>query len=342
MEAILLAGGFGTRLKPLTYTRPKSLLPILNEPMLSYLLKQLPEDVDRVILAANYKREMLEKHFQKTDYRIEVIVNDEPFPMGTGGATKNAEKYISGTFLVLNSDIICSLDLTEMFAFHRNKKAKATISLWPAENVSEFGVVRLENDGRISTFVEKPKPEEAPSNLINAGAYCLEKEILDEIPSKKFVSIEKELFPKLIANNKPFYGYRFDGFWIDIGRVSNYIEANRMLLQHKNIGFMVGKETEINGEIEASCIGNNCRVEEGAYVRDSIVFDRVHIEKGAFVLSSVIGEGCDIGACSRVENCAVGDFHTISAGKKLIDMQIWEREVPKDYPEKQIGNVVGE
>lgn len=340
MEAILLAGGYGTRLKPLTYTRPKSLLPILNEPMVSYLIKKLPKEVDRVILAANYRKDMLERHFKENDPGLEVIINDEPFPMGTGGATKNAEKYVTGTFLVLNSDVLCSLDLSKMVEHHRKKRAMATISLWPVENVSEFGVVRLERDGRITRFVEKPRPKDAPSNLINAGAYCLEKEVLDQIPPSRFVSIEKEIFPKIIAANEQFQGYRFKGYWIDVGRVENYLEANRMLLLQRKMEHVLGNGSRMRGEVISSCVGNNCNVNEGAYIEDSVLFDNVHVRRGAFIVSSVVGEGCEIGACSRVEDCAVGDSHVIGAGKKLIGMQIWERPVPRDYPEKQIGNVV--
>jgi mannose-1-phosphate guanylyltransferase len=173
MEAIILAGGFGTRLRPFTFTRAKSLLPILNEPMISHLIKTLPKKVDTVVLAVNYRREQIEDYFSKHDIGKTIIVNEEPEPLGTGGAVKYAEKYIVGSFFVLNADIICSLNLTEMLRFHERKKAVATISLWPVENVSEFGVVDIKKDGVITKFVEKPRAEDAPSDLINAGAYLL-------------------------------------------------------------------------------------------------------------------------------------------------------------------------
>ena len=186
MEAIILAGGFGTRLKPLTYTRAKSLLPILNKPMITYLIESLPKNVNKVILAVNYKKTQIEEYFKKNDFNKEIIINDEPEPLGTGGAVKYAEKHISDSFLVLNSDIISSLNLNQMINFHNKKKSISTISLWPVENVSEFGVANVMEDGKIIGFVEKPKTEDAPSNFINAGAYLLEPEILDYIEPKRF------------------------------------------------------------------------------------------------------------------------------------------------------------
>ena len=144
MEAIILAGGFGTRLRPLTYTRAKSLLPILNKPMIAHLIELLPAKVDKIILAVNYRKDQIENYFKNNDFGREIIVNDEPKPLGTGGAVKFAEKHITDRFLVLNSDIICSLDLNEMISFHEKNNAVSTISLWPVENVSEFGVGDVE------------------------------------------------------------------------------------------------------------------------------------------------------------------------------------------------------
>ncbi|MCK4902221.1 MAG: nucleotidyltransferase family protein, partial [Thermoplasmatales archaeon] len=166
MEAIILAGGFGTRLRPLTYTRAKALLPILNKPMVYYLITMLPKEVDKVILAVNYRKDQIEECLKNNNFGKEIIVNDEPEPLGTGGAVKFAEKHVTGSFLVLNADIICSLNLDNLIDFHKKKNAVSTISLWPVENVSEFGVVDMKDDGNVIGFVEKPKPEDAPSDLI--------------------------------------------------------------------------------------------------------------------------------------------------------------------------------
>ena len=231
MEAIILSGGFGTRLRPMTYTRAKSLLPILNKPMIVHLLETLPNEVDTIILAVNYRKDQIERYFKEHDFGKNIIVNDEPKPLGTGGATKFAEKHITGRFLVLNSDVICSLSLKDMIKFHRKNNAMATISLWPVENVSEFGVADVKENGNIIGFVEKPKPEDAPSEFINAGAYCLEPKVLEYIDTNRLVSMEKEIFPRIIEDTGRFFGYKFEGYWMDIGRISSYIDVQRFLMK---------------------------------------------------------------------------------------------------------------
>ena len=237
MEAIVLAGGFGTRLKPLTYTRAKSLLPILNKPMIAHLVESLPDKVDKVILAVNYRKDQIEKYFKETDFGKEVVVNDEPKPLGTGGAVKFAEKHITGRFLVVNSDIICSLNLDNMIRFHQKNDAVSTISLWPVEKVSEFGVADVKENGNIVGFVEKPKPEDAPSKFINAGHYCLETEILDYIETGRLVSMEKEIFPQIINDTGRFFGFKFEGYWMDIGRISSYIDVHRFLMKKNKVRY---------------------------------------------------------------------------------------------------------
>ena len=233
MEAIILAGGFGTRLRPLTYTQAKSLLPILNRPMISYLLDSLPSEVSKVILAVNYRKDQIEEYLHSQDYDKEIIVNDEPKPLGTGGAVKFAERHITGPFFVLNADIICSIDLSKMIAFHKKHNSAATISLWPVENVAEFGVVDIKEDGNVIGFVEKPKPEDAPSDLINAGAYFLQPEVLDYIETSRLVSMEREIFPQIIRDTGRFYGYQFPGYWIDVGRLQSYINVHLLLMKQQ-------------------------------------------------------------------------------------------------------------
>ncbi|HDO19866.1 MAG TPA: NDP-sugar synthase [Thermoplasmatales archaeon] len=340
MEAIILAGGFGTRLKPLTYTRAKPLLPILNKPMISYLIESLPSEVDRVIIAANYKREQMEEYFERNDFGREIVINEEPKPLGTGGAVKFAEKYITGTFLVLNSDIISSLEFTKMIELHRSKRSVATISLWPVENVSEFGVVKIEKDGRITAFVEKPRPEEAPSNLINAGAYCLEQEVLDYIDTDRLVSMEQEVFPRIIDDGKPFYGYEISGFWIDVGRVSSYIDANMVLLDRMNKKYVVGEDCKIEGRIEKSSIGNKVKISEGAEIISSVVLDGTSIDKDAVIRNSVIGENCKVKDGAKVINSVVGDGEIIEENGVVEEERVWTKPIPEGYPRKQVGNVI--
>ncbi len=335
MQAIVLAGGFGTRLAPLTYTRPKPMLPILGRPMIHHLMNQLPHGTE-VILATNYRTGQIQDYFD--DVGRDIIINEEPEPLGTGGATKYAEKYIDGTFLVLNSDIISSLDFRRFIDFHRARDATATISLWPVDDVSAFGVADVEPDGRITDFVEKPRQGEAPSNLINAGAYCLEPEVLDRIPAGEMVSMENDIFPGLITDRRPFYGYRFDGFWIDVGRPSSYIEVNVTLLERKNMPYYMGPGSSVDGTLKKSCLGDNVFIASGATLERCVAFDDVHVGSDASLYNCVIGEGCHIGTGATVHNAVVGDNEDVEAGDSVVDMAVWSRSKPDGYPEKQIGN----
>ena len=342
MEAIILAGGFGTRLRPLTYTRAKALLPILNKPMVYYLITMLPKEVDKVILAVNYRRDQIEEYLKNNDFGKEIIVNDEPEPLGTGGAVKFAEKHVTGSFLVLNADIICSLDLDNMMDFHKKKNAVSTISLWPVENVSEFGVVDMKDDGNVIGFVEKPKPEDAPSDLINAGAYFLEPEVLDYIETGRLVSMEKEIFPQIITDTGKFFGFEFKGYWIDVGRIKSYIDAHKLLLKNQQLEYSEGNDCEINGKLSESCIGNNVFIGENSNLESTIVFDNVKIGKNVVLNNCVIGENCRIGDHSNLKNSVVGDNEIIVEKTVLDNKMVWNQPVPQGYPKKQIGNVIGE
>ncbi|UCD13336.1 MAG: NDP-sugar synthase [Thermoplasmatales archaeon] len=342
MEAIILAGGFGTRLRPFTYTRAKSLLPILNKPMVSYLITMLPKKVDKVILAVNYRRDQIEDYFENNDFGKEIIVNDEPKPLGTGGAVKFAEKHITGSFFVLNSDIICSLNLDDMIEFHEKKNAISTISLWPVENVSEFGVVDMKRDGNVVGFVEKPKSEDAPSDLINAGAYFLELKVLDYIVTGRLVSMEKEIFPRIIADTGKFFGFEFKGYWIDVGRIQSYIAVHKLLMKNQNLDYVQGNNCENNGKLTNSCIGDNVFIGNNSDVESSVVFDSAQIGKSVALNNCVIGENCKIGNHSNLKNTVVGDNEPIIEKTVLDNIIVWDQPVPKGYPKKQIGNVIGE
>jgi mannose-1-phosphate guanylyltransferase len=342
MEAIILAGGFGTRLRPFTFTRAKSLLPILNEPMIAHLIKTLPKKVDTVILAVNYRREQIEEYFCSHDVGKTIIVNEEPEPLGTGGAVKFADKHIVGNFFVLNADIICSLNLSEMLRFHERKKAIATISLWPVENVSEFGVVDIKKDGTITKFVEKPRAEDAPSDLINAGAYLLEPQVLNYIEPGKLVSMEKQIFPQIIENTGRFFGFKFQGHWIDVGRISSYISVHRLLLEKQKKAFLAGAECTLQGSLRQSCAGSRVVVGMNSKVESSVLFDDVTIGENVVLDHCVIGQHGTIGDDSVLRNVAVGDNEQIKSGTTLDNTVVWNQPIPPGYPNKQIGNVIGE
>lgn len=342
MEAIILAGGFGTRLRPFTYTRAKSLLPILNKPMISYLISTLPNKVNKIIVAVNYRKDQIEEYFNKNNFGKEIIVNDEPKPLGTAGAVKFADKHISGPFFVLNADTICSLDINKMIDFHNKKNAFCTISLWPIEKVSEFGVVDIKGDGNVIGFVEKPKPEDAPSDLINAGAYLLKQEVLDYIETDRLVSMEKEIFPRIINDTGKFYGYKIEGHWIDVGRIKSYIDVNKLLMENSNLHFFKGNNSTIKGKLIKSCIGNNVLIEDNSKIESTVIMDNVKIEKDVKLYNCVIGENCIVKHNSKLTNTAVGDYEIVDENTFFDNKIIWNQPIPKGYPKKQIGNVIGE
>ncbi|MBN2602713.1 MAG: NDP-sugar synthase [Candidatus Thermoplasmatota archaeon] len=342
MEAIILAGGFGTRLRPLTYTRAKSLLPILNEPMINYIVRSLPKEVNKVILAVNYRKKQIEEFFETHDCGKEIIVNDEPTPLGTGGAVKFAENHLTGKFFVLNSDIIASLNLEEMISFHEKKNSASTISLWPVENVSEFGVADVKDDGNIVGFVEKPKQEDAPSNLINAGAYLLEPEILDYIEKGRLISMEKEIFPRIIRDTNRFFGFRFSGYWMDVGRMSSYIDVHKFLMKRKNLQNYIGKNCKIKGKLLDSCLGENVEIRKNTELNSTVVYNNSIIEDNVTIANSVIGENCFIETGSKIMNSVVGDKECIQPNSVLNNHLRWTQSIPNGYPKKQIGNVIGE
>ncbi len=340
MEAIILAGGFGTRLAPLTYTRAKPLLPILNKPMIAYLIDSLPIEIDRVVLAVNYRKDQIEHYFKEHDAGREILVNEESKPLGTGGAVKFAERYITDTFVVLNSDIVSSLNLDGMISFHRKTSAVTTISLWPVENVSEFGVVEIKENNKITSFIEKPKPENAPSNLINAGAYCLEPLVLDYIDTDRLVSMEQEIFPRIIRDTNAFYGYRISGYWVDVGRIESYLKVSKLLMQQSKRSYVIGEYSEINGDVKESSIGSHVSVAENSKIESSIIFDNVKVEKNAVVLNSIVGERSIVKKSARVINSVLGDDEIIEENTIVENAKIWTKPIPEGYPKRQVGNVI--
>ena len=310
--------------------------------MIVHLLETLPDEVNKVILAVNYRKDQIEKYFKENDFGKEIIVNDEPKPLGTGGAVKFAEKHVTGHFLVLNADTICSLNLSDMIKFHIKNNAISTISLWPVENVSEFGVADVKENGNIVGFVEKPKPEDAPSESINAGAYCLEPEVFDYIETDRLVSMEKEIFPQIIKDTGRFFGFKFEGYWMDIGRITSYINVHRLLMRKNKIDIYQGKNCEINGVLKESCLGNNVIIGKDSKLDSTIVYDNAVIGENVNLTGCVVGENCKIGSFSDLKNSVLGDNEITEEQTILDNKVVWSWPIPKGYPNKQIGNVIEE
>ncbi len=304
MKAVILAGGFGTRLRPLSCTRPKLLFPLANQPILDWTVKALSESgVDTVILAVNYMAEAIVRHMGVSKYGVSIIYSREERPLGTGGPIKRAENIIGREepFLAMNGDVICEVDYKAMVERHVEAGAVATLALVEVERPERFGVVQLDDEGRIVRFVEKPRPETAPSRLVNAGIYVLSPEVFDYIPESRPVSIEREVFPKL-AEEGVLYGHRIPGPWIDIGVPDDYLKANAIMLERVAKEPVVGEGSEVEAEVTGPAIlGKN--VKAG---RDSVIGPYVSVGDGA-----VIGRGCRIENSVVFPGAYIGDFTSI-------------------------------
>lgn len=332
MDAILLAGGYGTRLRPLTYTRPKPLLPVAGRPMLEWVLDRLPPEVRRVIVAVNWKAQALGSYFGARDAkgkgrRLDFVVVKEDEPLGTAGAIKNCEPHLtSDRFLVLNADIVSAMDLGALAAAHKARAAVGTISLKEVEQgeVVNYGVIRPAGpavDGAvpIAEFVEKPKdPTLAPSRLINAGAYVLEREVLNLVPAGKLVSLEKEIFPHLLA--KGFWGLPFQGHWIDVGDPQRLLQACQTLDPKFTMG-------------PGSRLGDGSALVHSVAGRDCV------LRAGASAEGCVLGDGATLDAGVHLKGCVVGDGEFVRAD--ATGERIWTKPVPAGYPAQQVGNRIG-
>ena len=296
MRAVVLVGGFGTRLRPLTASIPKPMLPVGHVPIIERLVVNLARGgVTEVTLALGFKPEPFVAAFPDGECAgIAMHYAVEPEPLDTAGAIRFAADHagIDDTFVVANGDVLTDLDVSALVAFHRLRRAEATIHLIGVPDPSAFGVVALDADGRVERFVEKPAPGTAPSNLINAGTYVLEPSVLDRIPLGQKVSIERATFPAVVADGG-LYGMATDDYWLDTGRPDLYLQAN---LDVANGSRRHDRCSPVHPE---------ARVHLSAVVSGSVVGDGVVVGEGAVVTSSVLLPGAVIGAGSVVADSVV-------------------------------------
>lgn len=328
MEAVILAGGMGTRIRPLTYTRPKPLLPVLDRPLLQHIIDRMPKSIRKIVFPVNYLREQVEAYFEEhPDPRVVLV--EEVNPLGTGGAIKNCEDELSGPFLVHNGDIVSSIDLTAFVQAHQERKPLVTISLWGVEDPSPFGCARLDGANRILEFVEKPKPGTEPSKLVNAGHYLLDPQVLDAIPPGRFYSLEKELFQPWTQQGQPIYGFPFRGYWIDCGRPESFLEAHRAVLAERGESRWVHPEAKVDrsATVTGYAVAQGCRIAEGARVQGSVLLPEVRLGKNVTVRDCILGEGVEVEDGTVLERSVVGDFGVIEAGRRIQDQRVGMRPV---------------
>ena len=316
MDVIVLAGGFGTRLRPWTLHAPKPLIPILDRTMIEHVVSILPEGmVDKVLVAAGYGIEQMRSHFSGLDLPYEVVIVEETEPLGTGGAIANCREHLGeGTCCVINGDLLTSLRVDEMLAAHQATGTLASISLWEVEDPSRFGVADYESESTlIRRFQEKPPREEAYSNLINAGTYLLEPEVFDRMPQGAF-SMERVVFP-VLAEEGELSGFPFDGHFVDAGTPESYIEAmqtsiaNQAWVDGKSAqgGNWFGDSVSIasDASISESSLDSGTQVDSGSTVVSSALLSNVNVESGCQISGCMIGHNAHIGENSILENVMV-------------------------------------
>lgn len=310
MKALFLAGGMGTRLKPLTDELPKPMVPMMVKPLLERnMLKLRDFGVDEIVLSTCYKSQKIEQYFgdgRKLGLKIHYICED--IPLGTGGAIKKTQDFFNDTFIIFNADILSDINFMDMIKFHKEKHASVTIAVTKVENPSAYGVIEYDENLYAKSFTEKPKLSQIKSNYINAGIYIFEPNVLKEIPGSRVVSLERETYPLLLKKGYSIAVYKSDAYWKDIGTIEKYIQAHQDILngtcpfsefKNTNQGIFIGENTIIdssckiigpvyigsNTKIGAHCtigpsavIGNNCTVGKNNKITSSIIWDDIELK----------------------------------------------------------------
>lgn len=338
MWAIILAGGKGTRLRPLTLSLPKPVVPLVNRPFLSYQLEMLKKaGILKAVLSLSYRPDDIQRairDYRPRDLTLDYVVEGEP--LGTGGAVRYAASGREETLVILNGDVLSTIDLRAVLAFHRRKKAQATIVLTPVEDPTSYGLVQLARDGRVQGFLEKPSWEEVSTNTVNAGVYIIEPDLLRFFPSGH-CSIERDFFPRLVQERVPFYGYVHHGYWLDIGTSEKYLQAHRDLLEVAGRPFpgyrrrgsslwiapgasvgdrllslgrsLVGPESALGNAVQLhKCvvIGRRCRIGDHAVLEKCVIWEGAEVGEGARLKGCVLGNGVRVGAYAHISRIVLG------------------------------------
>ena len=315
LSAVILVGGEGTRLRPLTALTPKPMLPLAGRPLLAYTFDHLrAHGVGRAVLSCGYLPTQIRDHFGADDRGMALEYRVEPEPLGTGGAIRFGADGIGETFLALNGDSLRGADLDALVAFHRERDARATLLLTPVADPSRYGLVRLADGGLVRGFLEKPRPEEIDTDLINAGLYVLEPSVLDLVPPGRASSIERDVFPKLVEEGS-LYGLALPGYWLDVGTPESYLQAHRDVLE-RNVETGVGREL---GDDYVAVDPSASVSPDARLVPPVLVGAGAVVEAGARVGSlAVVGSGARLGRNAVVENAVVGADAVLGAGTVVV------------------------
>lgn len=334
MQLVIIAGGLGKRLRPITLNRPKALVPLVDRPQIVHTLDALPASCDEVIVAVNHMFDQVRDFFRTHTFGVEVRVVEEPTPLGTGGAIRNVRDYVDGTFAVYNGDVVDTIDFDRLVAAHTAGHGIGTIALWPVDDPAAFGVVAVEK-GRITQFIEKPAPGEAPSNLVNAGRYVFEPGVFDFIEAGRAVSLEREVFSRLIPHR--LVPFRYEGYWSDGGTLSSYLNAQRLLLDAGRAKISpdadvtagairppvhIGAGSFVEGRVGPHVVlGRACRIGR-ATLTNAALLEGVSVDDKAEVAGSIIGAGAAIGEGARIRDSILGDMLQVPPHATIVDERV--------------------
>ncbi|HUQ62353.1 MAG TPA: sugar phosphate nucleotidyltransferase [Acidimicrobiales bacterium] len=357
MKAVIMAGGEGTRLRPLTSNQPKPLMPLVNRPMMEHIVRLLKQHgFDDIVVTVAFLPQTIRSYFgDGEEFGVRMVYATEETPLGTAGSVGNAKDELDETFLVISGDVLTDIDLSALVDVHKSKGAMATIALKSMENPLEFGIVITHDDGSIERFLEKPTWGQVFSDTVNTGIYVLEPGIFDYIPEGKSIDFSSDVFPRLLDDGKPLFGHVAEGYWEDVGTLDAYVKAHQDVLDGKVEldvpGFRIadgvwlgeGAEVDPKAKIEGPVvIGDHCRVEAGVKLREytvlganvivradaflerSVVHDNAYLSQSVSLRGSVIGRSSDLRDHARCEEgvvlgdeCFVGEHAVINPGVKI-------------------------
>ncbi len=364
MKAVIMAGGFGTRIQPLTSSMPKPMIPLFNRPIMLHIVELLKKhDITDLVMLLYHQPEIIKKFFRDgSDFGVKITYVTPIEDMGTAGAVKAAEKYLDERFLVISGDLLTDFNLKKILDFHADNNAMATITLTSVKDPLQFGVVITDKEKRITQFLEKPGWGEVISDTINTGIYVLEPEIFNYIPKGENFDFSQDLFPLMLKNNDPLFGYSSKGYWRDIGNTDSYREAYHDIFKGKvnlkideekqdfvgkdlRIGadvtleepaglsgtVVIGDNSQIRGEVQIkdSVIGRNCTIESGVKLNRCVLWDNAYVKKGAKITDSVICTNVRVGQNAVLdEGVIVADDTSIGDDVKIkVDVKIWPRKM---------------
>lgn len=328
MQALILAGGFGTRLRPLTLNLPKPVVPLVNRPILAYQIELLKRaGITDIILSLNYQPDKIQEVIGNGEkYGVKIRYVTEPEPLGTAGAVKFAEEFINKTTVILNGDNLINLDISSVTKYHQEKNATATIVLQKIENPIGYGLVEIDSENNVLDFLEKPSAEDLTkisTRTVNAGTYVLEPNVLELIPKDKNYSFEYGVFPELLKRNDKFLAFVDDSYWLDVGTPQRYLFAHQEIINHKVSGFS-GEDFRQNSELSTdveicpnSIIGKNCKIEVGARIKNSVLAENVLVGANCDIQDSVIldaaalGENVSLRGAIIGKDCKIGNYSII-------------------------------